>query len=390
MSAGSRRVHSVPINPLREHQMLTSNTLLFDTSFAFSGEGGGPRRSAQIAELLSVAGFDVVRCRLTADDSIGQRILRGAKYRLRSSLSATISLATLRAIGFASQAYDRAFNAHVGPRLIIQERTHGVGRIGSEMARSRSFRTLAVPQNLESLVPGQRDSLSGLSGMRGLAAELFELSRSDAVFCIAKEEQWLLNVNGIDAHYLPYFPIESWEIDLLSIRSRRAPSAPRRFLLLGGVANPPVLAGMIELIGEIAPIARTLNVELHVAGHSTERHLAHLANDAVTIHGTVTEAALATLMAECTAAVVFQRQGCGALTRIPELLLAGIPVLSNPNAARSAFHYDGVHTFHSYEELRALMAGDLPIPTVPVRPIAEESHFVRVVQLLAAQALPST
>jgi hypothetical protein len=81
-------------------------------------------------------------------------------------------------------------------------------------------------------------------------------------------------------------------------------------------------------------------------------------------------------MASSEKAVVFQTRGSGALTRIPELLLAGLPVICNPHAARSAQQYDGVEIFDTDEELVSLLNARAPMPVPPDRPVQAEERLL--------------
>jgi hypothetical protein len=97
----------------------------------------------------------------------------------------------------------------------------------------------------------------------------------------------------------------------------------------------------------------------------------------IKIHGRLELTQLCDLMASSEKAVVFQTRGSGALTRIPELLLAGLPVICNPHAARSAQHYDGVEIFDTDEELVALLNTRAPIPRPPGRPVQAENRLIK-------------
>ena len=88
------------------------------------------------------------------------------------------------------------------------------------------------------------------------------------------------------------------------------------------------------------------------------------------------------LCASARAVIVYQQFGGGALTRIADMLLAGVPVLANAIAARSYHGCPGVYEYNAPEELAALLATDLPEPPLPVRPHAAERRFVETVRQL--------
>jgi hypothetical protein len=91
------------------------------------------------------------------------------------------------------------------------------------------------------------------------------------------------------------------------------------------------------------------------------------------------------LLAGAKATLVHQPLATGALTRMAELLMSGLPVIANPIAARSTWHHQGVHVFEDEAELNALCAASLPMPPVPVVPEGVRSA-IRALQSLASRA----
>jgi hypothetical protein len=63
------------------------------------------------------------------------------------------------------------------------------------------------------------------------------------------------------------------------------------------------------------------------------------------------------------------------VTRIPEALLSGIPVIANRNAARDQHGTPGVHVYDDRDEFIALALASLPVPPAPPRPLAAEKRF---------------
>jgi hypothetical protein len=64
------------------------------------------------------------------------------------------------------------------------------------------------------------------------------------------------------------------------------------------------------------------------------------------------------------------------------MLMAGVPVLANPIAARSAFHLEGVHIYDSEPDLFTLLGSELATPALPAQPQEAESRLVKRVRAL--------
>jgi len=360
------------------------DTILIDTQHDCTPKGGGQRRTSQISYLARAAGFEAIHLPLERSGEHRGRVVSGLGFAAQSRFPLQFSLRAVRSCGLAVQAYRRALSQHRGTKILLRERTGGVGKVAARIASEFGFKSVAVPQNIESLVPEQTDEVAlPRAGWGALRNEVNHFRLDAATFCISREEQWFLNVNGIDAGCLPYFPIPDWEAELLGLRQIRRPALPRRFLILGSAANPPVRRGIVELANLAGPIAAKLGCHIDVAGNDTQELKIDPCSGAVTNHGTVSAEHLSSLLMETTAAIVLQRAGCGALTKLPEFLIAGIPVIANANALRSAYHYRGVHEFESNEELEALMQADLPVPPPPDRPRMHETRFIDQMRRLA-------
>jgi hypothetical protein len=253
------------------------------------------------------------------------------------------------------------------------------------IARDYGFRTLAVPHNIESLVPEQVETITRpRSGFRSLQNEIDQFKHDSASVCISREEQWLLNVSGVQAGFLPYFPIPDDELNLLRLRIQRKPAKPKKFLVLGSACNPPVRRGIMELVSIVGPIAVRRGYRIEVVGNQVNELRLDSFGGAVVNRGRLSDTELAEIMSETSAAIVFQRQGCGALTKIPELLVAGIPVFGNANAIRSTSQYEGVYEFDTIDELESLMLDELPMPVPPSRPTVLEERFVKLLSSMGS------
>jgi hypothetical protein len=208
-----------------------------------------------------------------------------------------------------------------------------------------------------------------------------ELFRScDSVVCISREEQWLLSCFGIAADWLPYFPPEKLLAELAEVRRLRRSNISDAVLIVAPLNNPSNRSGLAKVLELWKSIPSAIRPKLTIAGYETEKLKGTAVAGDCTIEGTVGDKRLFELMSTAKGLLIYQHSGSGALTRIPEALVAGIPVICNGIAARSAQHYVGVYQFETAEELAELLSRDLPMPPIPERPVAAEKRFVETVR----------
>jgi hypothetical protein len=355
-------------------------SIVLDSFFDPSPVGhGGNRRSAQIVELLRRSQIPFTRFErqllTTGHDRVFAAIgalcsPKTVRFILKHRIEVQPALRNLAFCGFQRQLYDRVLSQHTESNLLLWEATKNY--VAPYVAKDRNFKVIAVPHNLEYFVPGVfHESLS---------TEIQALVNADFVFCISREEEWLLRLHGANAHYLPYYPPQAIEQQLLSIRAQRTPSD--RFLILGSAGNPPTRQGMIEQIQWLKQLRFHLEFEVDIVGNKTES-LKDYCDETFTLHGTVSDEQLTEFLIHAKTALIHQTASSGALTRIPELLIAGIPVIANGNACRSAFSYAGVSCYDDEFELLDRLTQSLAPPPTPPRPIAAEKRFIDAVQHLS-------
>jgi hypothetical protein len=349
--------------------------LLYEGNFEPSADGhGGQHRALQVVELIARAGYTPVRLGAEYSWGRGVRWSQGAWLALRGHVQNL-----RRMIPALGHHLDRVRTALPGRRpVVVWEST--ANWIFAEAAKAAGVAVIAVPQNLESLVRPGPDPLSGEEIPASLEHELRALGVSDAVFTISREEQWLLALRGVDADFLPYHPAPALSEKLLRIRNLRQPN--ERFLMLGTVYNPPTEAGMREQLSILERIAEQQPLSVDVAGFGTER----LARDSKTLRflGAVSPEQLDGLLKTTRGLLLHQRAAAGAITRIAEMLTAGVPVMGNPIACRSAIERAGVHVYSDERELAALLRDPPPTPPPPAAPSGAEERFMACVRRLAS------
>ncbi len=365
-------------------RVVSTHCVLHDSEAASDPNGhGGNHRTAQIAELVTRSGLESTRLVKSLEMPRFSWCTSSVGFLANYGLRVQPSYFVLKYCGLLYKIYTKALTEHRGARLLLWEATKGYSRVAPYAARKVGFKVVAVPQNLEALVPGQVDPFTRKSLPSSLSDELDHLSQADRVFCISREEQWLLNAHGIDADFLPYYPPQAVLQSLLDVRRLRARAqAGNRYLILGTADNKPTFLGMTRLLTWLGGFSEG-DFTVDIAGYGTEE-LAPLCQDKkFTLHGAVSAQQLQKLLVDTRAVLVYQQAGAGALTRVPEMLVAGIPVIVNGNAARSAQHYAGLHCFENPGELAQRLASPLASPEIPARPEGAERRFIECLQALA-------
>lgn len=332
---------------------------------------GGSKRTAQINGLLTDAGIVFSE----ADFETGAITKNKALFYLRGLIhnrDITIPLKN----NYATGRYLRIFEDFVDreqPDLFLLEATSEYYLLLAEVLVKNNVPVIGLPHNLESLASGSKNIFSHKRAPFWLFDELNYLRLCQKNFTISSEESWLLSCTGLAAEHLPYYPARQAEEFLLNIRERKRHTEKKEngrvsVLLLGTFYNKPTADGYIELIQAIKKYA---DLEIIVAGHGSEQLKAIFSAKNVRVLGAVSNDRLAELIISCDYAVIQQQPSSGALTRIPELLLAGIPVLANEHAARSSSGLKGIKVYRSYPQLLEQLYS--PLPSVPVieRPVAE-------------------
>ena len=211
------------------------------------------------------------------------------------------------------------------------------------LMKRTGHKIIGLPHNIESLV-------SDKSTLK-LQKEIENLKYCDLVFAISKEETWLLRLMGVNAHYLPYYPpreVVAFLEDVRLKRDNRVANNIKHFLLLGSATNPPTKDGMQCIIDYASKKAFDFNIS--VAGYGTEiLNQASIPN--VDFLGTLSMHDLEKQIITADAIIIFQPPTTGALTRIPEMLIAGIPVFVNFDAARDYHNVEDVVIYDSFDDL---------------------------------------
>jgi hypothetical protein len=354
--------------------------VIFFPRNALSGmQHGGSKRSRQILDLLEKEGFQVVvspslQCTLNRF----QRLVTGLRYYLqmpKADREKINNVKSLTAIGFMVSCYMNLLSDHPRATLLVEQ----ISKFGLlvDIANRYQRNLVCIPHDIEVL--GFTDTCIDISStVDKLRLELRFLSRASSVFTIGLEDQWLLRNFQIAAKNLPSFPSESQQKRLARIRDARASSQKDHILLVGTAEHPPTGVGMLEALRWKSMLKRS-DANWVVAGYGTEKFASEFESPSCQVLGTISDEVLDNLLINSRAAVLHQLTGSGALTRVPELLCAGVPVIASSHAARSYWHWDGVRSYDTKDQLEGILNDSLwmqRLPKCPEPPLLAEKDLV--------------
>ena len=339
---------------------------------------GGSKRSVQIRELLQERGISYIDDSFTLPKNASKCQLSRWAFRAISfihrhyperikSFSKYLTLIKYYALRIPV-VLDRYTDRDVG---FLWENTNDRDMLF--LLKATGHRVIGLPHNIESLVHSK--------STKALEEEVNILRNCDAVFAISKEETWLLRLLGIDAHYLPYYPPKEVESFLSSIRQKRElhlPHSRKVYSLLGSATNIPTRSGMQALIDFAA--TKELPFDLLVAGYGTES-LKKVSHPNISFLGTLSTEELEKMLIDIDGVIIYQPPTTGALTRIPEMLLAGIPIFANFDAARNYFGVSGITRYTSFNDLIDRLNASVPFCQSSL--IREESAEIDFINYIA-------
>lgn len=359
-----------------------SQSILRDTVFKDDANGhGGNRRTAQLAELAQKANLQIID--IKPDGLVHQssqrlhNYVKGVQFIAKHHFKLLPLPRLIQLCGHQSGLTRKTLAAYSGQKVLLWEATRNP--ISLLVAKEYNFKVIAAPHNLEALLVNQKDIFTRRTFPGNLEDECQRLAQADAVFCISREEQWLLKSFGIHADYLPYYPPQDIYQNLLQVRAARTQSEKNKFLILGTALNTPTRLGIVNQL-QLLQQLDTVAFEVDIVGFGTERLRESVTDQRFTLQGSVEVEQLNQLLISCKAVLLHQLSGAGALTRIPELLIAGVPIIANSHACRSAHGYQGVYCYDSAAELADLLTHSLPIPDRPARPMTAEARFMDCIQ----------
>jgi hypothetical protein len=346
---------------------------------------GGCKRTAQITEILdsNQIGQEFYQPDITQIFQKKFAALEGLRLLNQHKIQSSLNKTALTQLGFnyykRQQTMEYYAQTH---KLLLWESSRQQNYLMSYAARDMGLKVIGLPHNLESLVQGQASDFTGRLAPYWFEEELQSLKQCHSIFTISREEQYLLKLFGLDAEFLPYYPTSEVATYLLQIRENRKKKAKENMIFLMGTAgNKPTFDGMLNRIVFFHRHLKDSPLQLHVAGYLTESLAPHIPdNGNIHLHGTLSNERLAEMLEECSFCWIHQNISTGSLTKIPELMMAGVPVLLNSDAARNFHNVPGIKVYEHDEDCVDAMKGELPVPEIPEKPLVHEKILVNTIR----------
>lgn len=358
---------------------------------------GGYKRVAQICEMLKQFDYDFVStCNppATISQKLNDLLFNPTGYfqKIRSQLYKQ-RVTYSKYYKWSECFRDHLLNWHLLSRFFIESLNNDPDLLFIDdpvllapvvfYAKSKGIPIVAFSQNLESL---SREQVEESCQHEMFKYELELIAMCDLVVTISTEETYLLRNFGLDPVYLPYFPLKQTADRMEEVCRRRQGSIKSDFLLLGTVYNFPTLDGMKRVIAAITNnnLLYDGSDRLIIAGYGTKQLSTFSDDPRIEVRGDVTDAELDEMLTETKGCIVYQVTGSGALTKIPELLTAGVPVIINSHAARSHHNLPGIFEFDILERISEQMELAAKVdqyPQVLSRP--DTSQIVKRIHKLA-------
>ncbi|HEX8180975.1 MAG TPA: hypothetical protein VF525_15620 [Pyrinomonadaceae bacterium] len=217
--------------------------------------------------------------------------------------------------------------------LLPLNRKHGIPTISCTQnfdALAENFEALTTSLHVFGGGQTPRQQVGVYAALTDFANELQFLAQCDERLFISKLETGVTGSLGLRCHYHPYVPVGALRAQAERIRQRRETSARAAglFLFVGTAAYGPIGKSCEWLIENVRQHGLPQGVRLVGVGAGTERLLpAGEVVPGLELKGWVEQAELDELLVQARAVLVPQQFGFGALTRLPELSCAGIPVI---------------------------------------------------------------
>jgi glycosyltransferase involved in cell wall biosynthesis len=203
--------------------------------------------------------------------------------------------------------------------------------------------TIYLPHNLEAftrIVHEVDDSFMRIDCGLLWMAELQMLNLCKDRLMISLLETSLVRGLGLSVFYYPYLPVKDIRSRLLYLREQRLGGSIEKglFLMVGSIFHRSTGEGFRWFLDNIKENGLPKGVHIVVGGGSGESLSSEYgALPRVEITGRIKQDELEELMKRACAVLIPQRSGFGALTRIPEMSCAGVPMIASEHSI-SAMH----------------------------------------------------
>ena len=346
---------------------------MLDTRVLFIGEGpahmdagGGGRRTHQLLhELRSHFGRDAVLFLTTAEifdnmsdkrarpqntaTRILNRALKSAKFRLHATV---FKSGLFRLSSGMRNSYRKRIEKLPRLKVCIFEEPSLAGF--HAINKAFGIKTVLAPwcfttlrTHLPHLIRGFeaaeikadtfRDRTRIRAAFRYFSDELLLHARTDCSWLVSKVEQGFLEASGISAEYLPFYPAGEAYEQLQQLRNRRsAGSIDNGLFVISGSGNQQNSVGLFDFLKtvdqkQLPDNARIVVVGIEVMPKTWTKYF----GGRIQFRGWLCTPDFYKLLSQARAVLVPQVGGFGCITRIPEMLIAGIPVVADGIASNA-------------------------------------------------------
>jgi hypothetical protein len=342
--------------------------------------GGGEKRSTQINELL-LEHFDFINIS-------NKNILFSRFKRLKKAFYAAVffgvkirKLKDFTLLGYYYLNCEKIVETHALKKpLLVWESTISNYYYLPFFYKKLGCKLVAFPVNIDALVPNEIPH-KGLNAKTYLLEyDLEQLRLCEHVFTISEEEHWLLSLNNIKSTYFPYYPNKILEKTLLTIRAQRKKDMLGDFyLMFGSFFYEPTKMGLLEILKPL----NIIDAKVVITGYGAENIFNTLdfsLNPHIKYIGMSTLDELNQLLKTCKGVIINQVLSSGALTKLKELQIAGVPVILNTDSTRSFKNVHGFNVYRTINELKEFVVKDLPMPNLPEDNSFYENRAVQIIK----------
>lgn len=263
--------------------------------------------------------------------------------------------------------YAELVRKYDGPKVCVLE--HVIFGPIVEVNAALGIPTISAFQNLEALDvtrfnPNSRKNVYTV--MADLGNELRLLGRCADRLAISKVEAGFVGGLGLGCHYYPYLPVGELRESLRAIRRRKLAGETESGLivLLGSAVHGVTGESMRWFVDHAREHGLPSGARVVAVGLGTDALLPPGESVAgFEPRGWLDQSDLDALLARASAAVIPQRLGFGAVTRLPELACAGLPVIAFSHSAHAINPTPGLRIVaQDWQDLCAAMREHLATP----------------------------
>ncbi len=327
------------------------NEIIYFSRFTLDENGGGgKRRTAQVFEMLNRE----VKCLFVSQSDYSYKEVKTIK--LKKNLFNTKQKQL-------DNCFEENYLTHYNYRkkiafLFIKKITKDTKLIFIDdplyyeslidFCNAEKIAVIGLVHNVESLVSGQ---VKPEMKKTLFHKEISIFQKCKSLITISREENLLLTNFNLYSFYLPYYPIQSIKERMLKIKGKREKTQKNGLLFLGTINNLPTRIGILNFVDKYID-GKLLKKygKLFIGGFGAEILKKSISHPEIIIKSNLSNHDHDELLAETKACICYQEHGGGALTKIPEYLIAGIPILSNAVAARNYYNLENVILFNSKNE----------------------------------------